>query len=154
MQDKLSISNKTMAKIPVLPLLALKNEILGKNYNLSIAIVTPKISKEINTKYRNKNKPTNVLSFPFSKKEGELILCPNVIKKEAEDKNKNFGKNYQKLFGFLVIHGMLHLKGMQHGAIMERQEQKYDQKYFYRDRRGNHHDASRSGRISKRRKKS
>lgn len=132
MQDKLSISNISKAKIPVLPILDLKNEILGKNYNLSVAIVTPKVSKEINKKYRNKNKPTNVLSFPFSKKEGELVLCPSVIKKESENKNKNFGKNYQKLFGFLVIHGMLHLKGLDHSVKMENLEKKFEQKYLSR----------------------
>ena len=154
MLGEISISNISKAKYPNLPFSLLKDDILGKNYSLSIALVTEKISKEINTRYRNKNKPTNILSFPLSKTEGEIILCPKVIERESKDKEKNFGKDYRKLFGFLVIHGMLHLKGMEHGAIMERQEKKYDQKYFYRDRRGNHHDESRSGRISKGRKKS
>ncbi len=99
----------------------LKNDILGKKYSLSIGFVSEKKSQEINKKYRGKNKPTNVLSFAFSKTEGELVLCKAVIKKELE----KFGRNYRELEGFLVIHGMLHLKGLKHGKKMEKLEEKY-----------------------------
>ena len=54
-----------------------------------------------------KDKPTNILSFPLTKNTGEILLCPAVIKKEV----KNFNKTFTELLGFLVIHGMLHLKG-------------------------------------------
>ncbi len=128
----------------------LKQDILGKKYSLSIAYVSEKKSKEINKKYRNVNKPTNVLSFSLGKNEGELVLCKSIIKKEL----KKFGRTFPKLLGFLVIHGMLHLKGMEHGSIMEEVENKYDQKYFYRNRYGIHYDPSRSRRIFKGRKKS
>ena len=99
----------------------LKNDILGKKYSLSIAFIPPKKSQEINKKYRNKNKPTNVLAFPFSPHEGEILLCPSVIKKEA----KKWDKTYEEFMGFLVIHGMLHLKGYKHGRLMEKEEEKY-----------------------------
>ena len=128
----------------------LKKDILGKDYSLSIAYVSEKKSREINKKYRKKNKPTNVLSFPLRKNEGELVLCKPVIKREA----KKLGKNFDKWLGFLVIHGMLHLKGMRHGSIMERRELKYDQKYFGGHRRRLQDDQSRGGRVHKRRKKS
>lgn len=137
-----------------MPFLAIKNNILGKSYELSLALVDRQISQKINKTYRGKNKPTNVLSFAINKGAGEIILCPSVIKAESKDKTKNFGKSYTELFGFLVIHAMLHLKGLKHGAIMESIELKYDQKYFYRNRRGLRHNQSRSGRVSKRRKKS
>ena len=128
----------------------IKNDILGKEYSLSIGFVSLNKSQEINKKYRKVDKATNVLSFVFSKNEGELVLCKTVIRKEL----KKFGRNYRELEGFLVIHGMLHLKGMEHSSRMEEAEEKYDQKYFYRNRRGVNHDQSGSGRISKRRKKS
>jgi probable rRNA maturation factor len=128
----------------------LKNEILGKKYDLSIVFVNEKKSKEINKKYRNKNKATNILSFPLRKNMGEIILCPVVIKKEA----KNFNKNFSEFLDFLVIHGMLHLDGMEHGSRMEEREKIYDQKYFGGHRRGVVQDASRGRRIYKRRKKS
>lgn len=99
----------------------LKNDILGKEYSLSIAYVSLNKSKEINKKYRKKDKSTNVLSFALRKNEGELVLCKNVIKREA----KNSNKSYEKWLGFLVIHGMLHLKGFEHGGKMEKLEKKY-----------------------------
>lgn len=158
MEDKFEVTNKAGRSIPRIPFADIKNDILGKSYNLSLAFVSPKEAKSINKKYRKKNKPTNVLSFCLSEKEGELILCPELVKKESQDKNKNFGKNYRQLFEFLVIHGMLHLDGMQHGSIMEKAEkfycQKYDQKYFNRDRRGVAVDQNSRGRIRQRRKTS
>ena len=128
----------------------MKNDILGKSYSLSIACVDEKTSREINKKYRGKNKPTNILSFPLRANLGEIILCKAVIKKEA----KNFNKNPEEFLGFLVIHGMLHLDGMEHGSRMEERELKYDQKYFRRNRCRVVHDTGRGRRIFKRRKKS
>lgn len=152
--ENISITNKTKGKLPSLPFVFIKNDILGEEYDLSIAFVSEKKSQEINKQYRDKNYPTNILSFCLSKKEGEIILCPSVIKKESKNKDKNFGKNFSNLLGYLVIHGMLHLKGMQHSSRMDREEKKYDQKYFSRDRRRILYDESRGGRIFKGRKKS
>jgi len=128
----------------------MKNDILGKNYSLSIACVDEKTSREINKKYRNKNKPTTILSFPLSENMGEIVLCKKVIKKEA----KKFGKTSSQFLDFLVIHGMLHLKGFLHSSTMEELEEKYDQKYFGRNRRRIVHNPSCGRRVFKRRKKS
>ena len=128
----------------------LKNDILGKDYSLSIAFVSEKKSREINKKYRNKDKPTNVLSFALRPNEGELVLCKAVIKRET----KIFGKNFDELLRFLVIHGMLHLKGYEHSSTMERAEAKYDKKYNSRNRRRLLHDKGHSGGVFQRRKKS
>ncbi len=150
MDETISIINKTKGKLPSLPFVILKNDILGKNYTLSVAFVGEITSKKLNYKFRQKNKSTNILSFELGKNSGELILCPAVMKREY----KNFDRTYQNFVGYLVIHGMLHLKGMQHGSIMDKAEKKYDQKYFYRNRLGLEHDTSRGGRIHKRRKSS
>ena len=150
MEEFLSISNQSKGKLPSLPLLSLKDEILGKKYFLSIAYVSPSVSRKLNKTWRGKDKATNILSFVLSKNSGELIICPSVVKKEM----KNFEKNFTEFLGLLVIHGMLHLKGMAHGAIMEEEESKYDQKYFSGYRHRNSLDKSRSGRIRKGRKKS
>lgn len=99
----------------------IKEDILGKEYSLSIAFVSEKKSREINKKYRNIDKPTNVLSFALHKDAGEILLCKNVIKKELS----KFGRTLPELVGFLVIHGMLHLKGFKHGTKMEKMEEKY-----------------------------
>lgn len=99
----------------------IKNDILGKKYSLSIAYVSEKKSRELNKRYRNIDKPTNVLSFALYKDAGEIILCKSVIRKEL----KKFDRTFEQLLGFLVIHGMLHLKGMTHGPKMEKAEKKY-----------------------------
>ena len=71
--------------------------------------------KEINKRYRNIDKPTNVLSFSLRKNEGELVF----VQKRNKKRTKKFDRTFPELLGFLVIHGMLHLKGMEHGSIME-----------------------------------
>ncbi|MBI2630891.1 rRNA maturation RNase YbeY [Candidatus Nomurabacteria bacterium] len=105
----------------------IKNDILGKDYSLSMAYVSEKKSRELNKKWRGKDRATNVLSFALSKNLGELILCKAVIKKEA--KEKKYDRNFQNLLGFLVIHGMLHLKGLEHGKKMEQLEKLYCKKF-------------------------
>ena len=121
MRGEFSLINKTRGKIPKLPFLSIKEDILGTDYNLSIAFVGEKKSQEINKQYRNKNKHTNILSFNLNKKSGELVLCPPIIKKEF----KNFNRTLPEFMRFLIIHGMLHLKGMKHGKKMEKAEKKY-----------------------------
>ncbi len=150
MKNNLYITNETKGKLPSLPLSSLKDEILGKDFSLSLAYITPSQMKKINKTYRGKNKPTNILSFLLEKKEGEILLCPSLIKKQT----KIFDRNFRELLGYLVIHGMLHLKGMEHSSKMEDTETKYDQKYFYRNRLGNNSHQSSGGRVHQRRKKS
>jgi rRNA maturation RNase YbeY len=149
-QENFSLINKTKGKLPSLPFVQIKDDILGQNYSLSIAYVTESVSRNLNKTYRNKDRSTNVLSFNLSKHEGELVLCPAVIRREA----KNFDRTFEKFLGFLVIHGMLHLKGMDHSVTMEKRELKYDKKYFSRNRFGLGDNASHSGRIYRRRKNS
>ena len=154
MEENFFIINKTKGELPSLPFVKIKNDILGKKYSLSIAFVNKKKSKEINKKYRGKDRPTNILSFPLRKNEGEIVLCKDVIKHEAEESDQTF----EQFLGFLVIHGMLHLKGLEHSSTMDKLERfyfkKYDQKYFSRNRRGILDDESRGGRIHQGRKKS
>ena len=99
----------------------IKNDILGKKYSLSFAFINAKKSRELNKTYRGKNQPTNILSFPLSKNEGEILICKEVARKDAP----KFGKTFNKFLGFLFIHGMLHLKGMKHSSRMEIEEEKY-----------------------------
>ena len=117
----ISIINKTKGRLPSLPFADMQNKILGKNYDLSISFVGSTDSQRINFLYRKKNYPTNVLSFSLSKNSGELVLCPKKVRLDA----KNFEMDYENFTSFLLIHGMLHLKGFDHGSTMEKQEAKY-----------------------------
>ena len=75
-----TIQEMTTGKLPRLPFALMKEGVLGKNYDLSLVFVSESKSKELNRTYRKKNKPANVLSFPYSKKEGEIFICVPVLK--------------------------------------------------------------------------
>ncbi len=126
MQEALtSISNSTKGKLPSLPFELMKNTILGKKYELSIAFITPAQSKKYNRTYRGKDYPTNILSFALDTTSGELLICPQKAKQDAPD----FDMSPEKFIGFLLIHGMLHLKGMEHGSTMEAKELLFRKKF-------------------------
>lgn len=113
-----SLVIKTKGKPERLPFARLKEAALGKSYELSIAFVSNAESRRLNRTYRGKDKPTNVLSFPLSKNSGELVLAPNVILREAP----KFNLSVRAMTAYLTIHGLLHLKGMDHGSTMESRE--------------------------------
>ncbi len=85
------------------------------------------------------------MSFPLRADEGEIVLCPAIIKKEIKD--RKFDKTFPALVKFLVIHGMLHLKGHEHSSTMSELEKKYGQKHFGGHRLGVLNDKDRSGRV-------
>lgn len=64
----------------------------------------------LNRRYRKHNRPTNVLSFRYGPEYGEILLCPKVIKKEAKEQKNSY--IFQKKW--MVIHGLLHLAGLDH----------------------------------------
>jgi probable rRNA maturation factor len=103
----------------------IKDEILGKLYELSFAFISKNKIKELNKKYRGKDEPTDILSFPFDKKSGEVLICKEI----AKIKCKKFGMTSQDYLIFLVIHGILHLKGYEHGKNMEKMETFYCKKF-------------------------
>lgn len=117
---------QTKGGIPTLPFLAIKDAILGKEYNLSLIFPTLKIAEELHIRWKKKTGPVNILSFPLDKNEGEIILTLAQARKEA----KKYDRNYKDHLTFLFIHGCLHLKGMTHGAKMEKEERFYCKKFL------------------------
>ena len=95
-----------------------KYKFIGKKINLTILLSNNKNIKKLNTDFRNKNKPTDVLSFPFEKKFNPKklkYLGDIVISYEFMNKPKNldilkFKDKVIKIF----IHGFLHLLGHDH----------------------------------------
>lgn len=110
---------------PKLPYQKIKETILGKKYTLEVSIVGRAKASSINRRTRQKTYAPNVLSFPYTKQHGEIVLCPTIAKLEA----KPYGMTYEGYFGFLFIHGLLHLKGYDHSNEMEKLEQKYAVKF-------------------------
>jgi len=98
------------------------------NYELSVEFVRSEEIKELNSDYRNRQTPTDVLSFPqlefetpleigslpkhdgFHKILGDIAICPEVGKANAE----NIGQGLDREICFLLVHGILHLCGHDH----------------------------------------
>lgn len=111
----------TTRTYPALPYEAMKDAILGKRFILSLTFVGDVRARALNQAHRGKTYIPNVLSFPLDATTGEIIIAPQVAKKEAV----KFSMTYEGYVGFLFIHGCLHLKGYDHGDTMDRAEQKY-----------------------------
>ncbi len=127
----------------------LKGENRKKEY-LSIAFVGEKKIRELNKKYRGEDRVTDVLSFgdvPYSiatlrgvshfvrsskfpnpiKGLGEIIVCSDVIKKNAERYHSTFKKELVRV----LIHGVLHLLGYEHEKNeAEAERMKGREKYY------------------------
>ncbi len=119
---KLSIFNlPSRPRVSRVLLSSLKDAVLGKRYELSIAFVDEKEMRRLNKKYRKKLASTDILSFPLSKNSGEIVFCMKDVVKQAP----LFGRTVPNFLKFLFIHGLVHLKGYAHGSRMERQERKF-----------------------------
>ena len=82
-----------------------------------VRVVDQEESAQLNQQYRQKQGPTNVLSFPFEVPEGvdndhlgDLVMCAPVIKTEALDQAKRIDDHW----GHMLVHGVLHLQGYDH----------------------------------------
>ena len=124
-ENNISIMRATKGRIPNLPFSQIKNDILGKKYELSLVFPNTKDSQILHTQWKGKKDPVNVLSFPLDENEGEIFITLGKARIEA----KEFGMSYREYLLFLFIHGCLHLKGMDHGASMEEKERYYLKKY-------------------------
>jgi rRNA maturation RNase YbeY len=125
MESNFTIINKTKAKLPRLAFAAMKGAALGEAYNLELIFVGPKEMHSINLIHRGKDKPTNILSFPLDDTSGQIFICPSYAKKEAPD----FDRTFSNYLAFLFIHGLIHLKGFDHGSTMENEERKIREKF-------------------------
>jgi len=84
---------------------------------LSIRIVDKDEIQQLNASYRNKDKPTNVLSFPAELPEaveipllGDIIICAPIVEEEAREQQKSTDSHW----AHMLIHGTLHLLGYDH----------------------------------------
>ncbi len=84
---------------------------------ITVRIVDEAESHQLNLTYRGKDKPTNVLSFPFECPDevalpllGDLVICRQVVEREAQEQ----GKLLTAHWAHMVVHGSLHLLGYDH----------------------------------------
>ena len=126
----IEINNSTNFKLDKKSFSQLAKKVLkGENRereNISIAFVSSAEIKKLNQKYRKKNKPTDVLSFKLDEKDclGEIVICPEVVKKEEEKIER------------MLIHGILHILGYEHekskkeAEMMRVKEEHYLYQFF------------------------
>lgn len=92
----------------------------GEVIELSVVLTNDAHITKLNKEYRNKNKPTNVISFPLQNWEepdeipilslGDVIVSLDTIEIEAKEQSKSL----QDHFTHLLVHGVLHLLGHDH----------------------------------------
>jgi len=101
----------------------IKNKVLGNNYELSLIFIGKKRMRTLNRTHREKDYTTDVLSFPLDdlgekSQMGEVFINLDVANKKSSDFDRT-PKNY---LVFLFIHSLFHLKGHDHGDLMEKKE--------------------------------
>ena len=119
-----------------LKILSKKPLFVKKNHEFSILLTNDKKMKYLNLKFRKKNKPTDVLSFPIKTKEkkrqyvGDIAISYEIIKKRS--KKTNFFLEFDKMW----IHGYLHLIGYDHKKLNDFKKmfkkEKLILKYFHK----------------------
>ncbi len=95
-----------------------KYQFPNKKISLTLLLSNNRCIKKLNKNFRNKNKSTDILSFPLAKKTlilkktyiGDIIISYNFMNKPKSQNKKNFKEKVIKTF----IHGFLHLVGFDH----------------------------------------
>ncbi len=100
----------------------------SRDHEVSVRVVSKDEIRQLNRDYRDKDKPTNVLSFPAGPIEGlpddepvplgDIVVCAAVVAEEAESQ----GKRPQDHWAHMLVHGTLHLMGFDHQEDSEAAE--------------------------------
>jgi probable rRNA maturation factor len=112
-----------------------KYKFINKKVNFSLLLSNNKNIKKLNKVFRNKNKPTDILSFPTSKKIkikkeiyiGDIIISFNFINKPKSQSSKFFKAKLIKTF----IHGFLHLLNFDHVKNKDYKKMLKEEKLLY-----------------------
>ncbi len=89
-----------------------------KNIDIAIAVVPDNEIKKLNKFYRKTNKVTDVLSFSYGDKSGEVVISYNQAKKQA----KRAGHSLIREVQILLVHGILHIAGFDHNKEKYKKE--------------------------------
>ncbi len=96
-------------------------ENVPENVEVSILLVDNEQIRELNSKYRKKDTPTDVLSFPLLHEfdnlpEDDIIYLGDIVisVERAMEQAKEYGHSFKREIGFLIAHSILHLLGYDH----------------------------------------
>jgi len=100
---------------------------LAKGAKVTLRYVAEAEGRRLNREFRGKDYATNVLTFIYSARplEGDIVICAPVVAREAKAQGKALAAHH----AHLLVHGLLHLQGMEHERAadaqrMERRERK------------------------------
>lgn len=80
------------------------------NNIVTLNCVSSKEMQKLNLQYRDKDKPTNILTFNYDEQTSDIVLCLDIVKNEAEEQ----GRDLKEYSAYLVAHGILHVAGLTH----------------------------------------
>lgn len=123
--DKALVPRRALLRKWALAALSRKTE----TAEITLRIVDVSESTTLNSTYRQKQGPTNVLSFPFTLPEeiqleipliGDIVICAEIVNREAKEQHKS----QEAHWAHIVVHGVFHLLGYDHeldsdAAVME-----------------------------------
>ena len=106
--------------------LSAANSLPDSDLEVSVCLTNDDAIQDLNKKYRDKDKPTNVLSFPqyddaehgMAAMLGDIVLSYDTVIKEAKEQKKPFKDHYTHL----LVHGCLHLAGYNHESDADADE--------------------------------
>jgi len=108
-------------------------EVLGlSKVELSIALVSDAQIKRLNKLYRNKDKPTDVLSFPIGEKVedwlilGDIVISVDTARRQAQE----LGYSLEEELKRLLVHGLVHLLGYDHELGGEEEKKFFELEEF------------------------
>ncbi len=103
----------------------------GFTGDVSVALVSAEEMAKLNERYRGKSGPTDVLSFPYGDEMlGEVVMCPEVIRENAED----FGNTFEEELLLTTVHAALHLCGYDHERSTENADEMFKRQDEYFER--------------------
>jgi probable rRNA maturation factor len=130
------LKNKSVFFKKICSLLPKKYQFTKKKVSLTLLLSNNKNIKKLNKNFRNKNKPTDVLSFPFDKRLkisknvyiGDIMISYNFMNKPKSQSLNNFREKVIKTF----IHGFLHLLGHDHITNSDYKKMIKEEKKIYK----------------------
>lgn len=112
--DDFEASPELIENLESYALICLEIEDFPEDVYISLAFVDEETIRELNKTYREKDKKTDVLSFPawdeLSRTLGDVVICVDV----ARDQAKNIGHSLEDEISYLFIHSIFHLLGYDH----------------------------------------
>ncbi|MFO7882840.1 MAG: rRNA maturation RNase YbeY [Kosmotogaceae bacterium] len=133
---KIQVINRTKTKIDINKIVELSNSILSeenlseRNSYVNIVITNDEEITKYNRKFRNKDGPTDVLSFEYGLDEetiGDIVISYETVASQAPEYNNSV----QKELYLMIIHGLLHLLGFDHENNENDAKVMFDKQNYY-----------------------